>query len=120
MSTSDSADVSIVIPVYFNEGNLEGTLSELRKAVIDANPDRRFEVIVVDDGSGDGSLGVLLRLREQYPDLVRVIKLTRNFGQASALEAGYRHSRGAFVVEISADGQDPPGVINDMLKAHQE
>jgi glycosyltransferase involved in cell wall biosynthesis len=98
MSDPAKPDVSIVIPVYFNEENLSDTF--------------------VDDGSGDNSLGVLFRLREQNPGVVRVIKLTRNFGQTFALEAGFRASRGDVVVEISADGQDPAAVINEMIRGH--
>jgi polyisoprenyl-phosphate glycosyltransferase len=113
-------NVSIVIPVYFNEGNLNDTFAELRKVVMDVHPDRRFEVIFVDDGSGDKSLEVLFRLREQNPGIVRVIKLTRNFGQVFALEAGFRACRGEFVVEISADGQDPAAVLNEMIRGHYE
>jgi dolichol-phosphate mannosyltransferase len=111
-------DCSIVIPVYYNEGALTSTLASLKQEVVAANPSRRFEVIFVDDGSGDGSLDELMRLRDANPDLVTVIKLTRNFGQVSALTAGHVHARGRCVVAMSADGQDPVRLINDMLSAH--
>lgn len=117
---SPARDVSIVIPVYFNAETLGPTLDDLRTQVVAANPALTFEVIWVDDGSGDRSLETLLQLRNQWPDLVRVVKLSRNFGQAAAIEAGYRHSRGRMVVELSADRQDPVSVINEMIRAHED
>lgn len=111
-------DYSIVIPVYYNEGSLRSTMESLRREVMDANPGRTCEVIFVDDGSGDESLRELLELRKEHPTQVKVIALTRNFGQPYARLAGLERSRGKCVVSISADGQDPPGLINDMLTAH--
>jgi len=108
-------DYSIVIPVYFNEGSIAKTMDNLKQQVIDRNPELSGEVIFVDDGSGDGSLAELLRVRETYPGLVKVIKLTRNFGQVSALNAGFQKAAGRCVVAISADGQDPVDLINQML-----
>lgn len=113
-------DYSVVIPVYYNEGSLAPTLNDIRTQVIERNPDRRGEIIFVDDGSGDGSLAELLGLQQNYPELVRVIKLTRNFGQVSALLAGFAEARGRCVVFLSADGQDPAHLIHDMLGAHFE
>jgi len=120
-TTADSVvDYSIVIPVYFNEGCLTETMTSIKNDVIVRNPELSYEVIFVDDGSGDGSLDELLRIRQMYPQVVKVIKLTRNFGQANALLAGFSYARGKCVVNISADGQDPPVLINEMLKAHFE
>jgi dolichol-phosphate mannosyltransferase len=110
-------DYSCVIPVYFNEGALTRTFNELKARVIDANPQYTAEIIFVDDGSGDGSLNELLGLREQNPGLVKIVKFTRNFGQVNALMAGFSQARGRCVVAMSADGQDPVDLINDMLKA---
>ena len=84
------------------------------------NPGLCCEVIFVDDGSGDGSLDELLRLREKDPQIVKVIKLTRNFGQIHALLAGFSYARGECVVAMSADGQDPAVLINEMLRAYFE
>src|SRR5712691_7555415 len=111
-------DVSIVLPVYFNQENLPRTVATLKTEVIDSHPQMRFELVFVDDGSGDKSLDVLLDLQRQHPDLLRVIKLTRNFGQVSAQWCGYSHARGNLVVSMSADGQDPARLVNDMLAAH--
>ena len=113
-------DYSIVIPVYFNEGSLTGTMESIKTEVIARNPSLRCEVVFVDDGSGDGSLAELLRLRENDPQTVKVIKLTRNFGQVNALLAGFSYARGKCVVAMSADGQDPAALIHEMLKGHFE
>jgi len=112
-------DYSLVIPVYFNEGCLLPLMESLQNDVISKNPQLTCEVIFVDDGSGDRSLDELLEIREKY-DHVEVIKLTRNFGQVNALIAGFSNARGKCVVAMSADGQDPPAIINDMLKAYYE
>jgi len=116
----DAPDFSCVLPVYFNEGALTKTFYQIKEHVIDANPDYKAEIVFVDDGSGDGSYKELLALRKEHPGLVKIIKLTRNFGQVSALMAGMSHSRGRCVVALSADGQDPVELINDMIKAHFE
>ncbi|MDA9981281.1 glycosyltransferase family 2 protein [Gammaproteobacteria bacterium] len=113
-------DYSIVIPVYYNEGCLTKTFNCIHEEVILANPDLACEIIFVDDGSGDGSLEELLLLRGKHPRLIKVIKLTRNFGQQNAIIAGHKMSVGRCVITMSADGQDPANLINEMLKAHFE
>jgi len=115
---SSTTDYTIIIPVYYNEGSLRPTFEELKERVFAHHPDLRGNVIFVDDGSGDGSMRELLQLREENPELVTVIKLTRNFGQVNAIMAGYTHATGRCVVTMSADSQDSPGLINDMLAAH--
>lgn len=111
-------DYSCVLPVYFNEGEVTNTFNAIKSLVIDANPDYSAEVIFVDDGSGDGSFDELVRLKSENPGLVKIVKLTRNFGQVSALMAGFSQARGRCVVAMSADGQDPAELINDMLRGH--
>ncbi len=111
-------DFSIVIPVYFNEGLLTRTLANLREQVLDKNPGLRAEALFVDDGSRDGSFAELMALRREHPGLVKIIKFTRNFGQVSAMRAGFAHASGKCAIAMSADGQDPAGLINDMLRAH--
>ena len=89
MSSIPELDISIVVPVYFNEGSLALTLSSIKTDFIAGRPGLTWEVIFVDDGSGDGSLDELQRLRGQNPTTVRIVKLTRNFGQVNALLAGF-------------------------------
>ena len=113
-------DYSLVVPVYFNEGCLIPLTAAFIEKVVSKNPNRTSEIIFVDDGSKDKSLDELFGLRAQYPDLIKIIKLSRNFGQNSAIIAGLTHANGKCVIVTSADGQDPPELINDMLKAYFE
>jgi dolichol-phosphate mannosyltransferase len=113
-------DYSIVIPVYYNEGLIEKTFNDLKEKVFSKNRELNCELIFVDDGSGDGSLNELLQLRKEYPGIVKVIKFTRNFGQLNAIYAGYKYAKGKCIITMSADGQDPADLINDMLKAHYD
>lgn len=114
----EGIDYTIVIPVYFNEGCLKPTMDSIRKEVIEKNPNYRCQVIFVDDGSEDGSLKELMEIRESDPKIVRVVKLTRNFGQLSAMMAGLSLVRSKCAITMSADGQDPTSLINEMLKYH--
>ncbi len=97
--------VSIVIPVYNEAANLHALWRRLIP-VIDAG-NREFEVVFVDDGSSDDSLA-LLREFAAADARVRVVELARNFGQHSALLAGFRQCRGDIVVTLDADLQNPP------------
>ena len=111
-------DYSIVIPVYQNEGSLEETFSTLKSNVIDKNPQYSSEVIFVDDGSSDHSLEILKSLYKAFPKLIIIVQLTRNFGTYPAIIAGYEKARGSCIINISADMQDPPELINGMLNFH--
>ncbi len=113
-------DCSIVIPVYYNEGSLFPLVEDIKTNVIDVNPEYTFEIVFVDDGSKDNSFRELIRIKEENKHLVKVIKLTRNFGQVNALIAGFSHVCGSCVVMMSADGQDPVGLINKMLAAYKD
>lgn len=114
----EQKDYTIVIPVYCNSGSLAATHGQLREKVVERNPQWRGEILFVDDGSTDDSLEQLVAIQGKDPGLVRVIKLTRNFGQLAAILAGYGCARGKCIIAISADLQDPPELINDMLKHH--
>jgi glycosyltransferase involved in cell wall biosynthesis len=76
--------------------------------------DQPWEVVFVDDGSTDGSFAALTRLHNAH-DNVRVIRLRRNFGKATALSAGFAHAEGEIVVTIDADLQDDPTEIPRLL-----
>ncbi|HEX5438090.1 MAG TPA: glycosyltransferase [Gemmatimonadaceae bacterium] len=105
--------VSIVIPVYNEEGNLPQLLPRLLP-VLDAL-ERPSEVILVDDGSRDGSLVILKHFAEQEPGRVRVVELSRNFGQHPAILAGFTYATGDVIVTLDADLQNPPEEIPKLL-----
>ncbi len=108
--------VSVVIPVYFNEQNLPVTWQAL-EAALEGLPDNiQYEVVFVEDGSGDRSYEKLCELQAAFPDRVRVVKLSRNFGQVAAILAGLHSARGNACVVMSADLQDPPELIPQMVK----
>jgi dolichol-phosphate mannosyltransferase len=111
-------DVSIVVPVYFNGESLDILFNRINKNVIEKNPNRTFEIIFIDDGSKDQSLGVILNLKRTYPEYIKIIKFTRNFGQGSAMTAGFRMAKGKLIINIDADLQDPPELMHEMIEAY--
>jgi dolichol-phosphate mannosyltransferase len=106
--------VSIVVPVYQNKLNLRDTASKLLSLSEKIN-DALIEIVFVDDGSTDGSRDILQELSTQEPSRISVVFLTRNFGQTPATSAGLRNARGACVVIISADLQEPWQEIATMV-----
>ncbi len=113
----DNKDYSIVIPVYFNEGSLESLESDIRKNVFLKMPERKGEIVFVDDGSRDRSYETLRKLQRTYTDDIRVYKLSRNFGQGNAIWCGLENTPSTVVV-LSADGQEPVDVVPQMLRKH--
>ncbi len=107
--------ISIVIPVYLNEKNLPITYAKLVEEVFPHLPD--YELILVDDGSKDASYSEMLKLRN-LDDKVKLIKLSRNFGQHTAIYAGLEHIAGDCAIVISADLQDPPHLILELYKKY--
>jgi len=106
-------EISVVVPVYDEEGSLPLLDAEIRQAMRPLG--RSYEVIYVDDGSTDGSAGVLRRLARE--DLaVRIVRQRRNSGQSAALAAGYRFARGTIVVTLDADLQNDPADIPRLLE----
>lgn len=111
-------DISVVIPVYFNEGSIRKTFEEINRKVILKNPSLATEVIFVDDGSQDNSWSEIISVKSDFDAIVKAVKLTRNFGQVSAILAGYTHARGKMIINVSADMQDPVELMNEMIQGH--
>lgn len=111
--------VSIVVAVYQNEGSLTQTHQEITTLFADRLPGFVPELIFVNDGSRDGSLEELHRIRESDPS-VRVISFTRNFGQMAAMLAGFKAATGAAIINISADLQDPVELMVEMVERWQQ
>jgi dolichol-phosphate mannosyltransferase len=109
---------SVVVPVYFNASSLRLLISRLQDAA-SRIPAVDFEFVFVDDGSGDESFSIL---REEIlaDGRIKALRLSRNFGNNAAILAGLTHASGQCVVTISADLQDPPELIPDMIARWQE
>jgi len=110
-------DISMVLPVYNESGNLRAFIPELSAALQAIG--RSYEIIAVDDGSKDDSLEVLRELKENEPNL-RIISFRRNFGQTAAFAAGFDLSRGRYVITMDADGQNDPADISRLLDVMDE
>src|SRR5512134_1314127 len=98
-------DLSIVIPVYNEEENVGPLVSEITSVMDPLG--KRYEIIIVDDGSHDRTFEHLAALRQRTCTL-RVIRLKRNFGQTAALAAGLNYARGEVVALMDGDGQNDP------------
>lgn len=112
MQDEERPDLSIVIPLYNEEANLEALRAELAASL--ARLGRSYEVILIDDGSTDGSAAALAAWQERDP-CVRVLRFRRNFGQTAAFSAGFDHARGGVVVTLDGDLQFDPADIPAML-----
>jgi undecaprenyl-phosphate 4-deoxy-4-formamido-L-arabinose transferase len=106
--------VSIVVPVYNEAANLPAFWHRLEPVI--SNSGYACEVIFIDDGSTDASLA-LLRETAATDERIRIVELARNFGQHSALLAGFRNCHGDIVVTLDADLQNPPEEIPRLLAA---
>ena len=115
MSTdrSPAPDVSIVVPIYNEVDNLPDLVARIGAAM--AGQALGFELLAVDDGSTDGSRERLRELAASTPWL-RPVLLARNYGQSSALQAGFDRVRGRYVVTLDADLQNEPGDIPLLLQ----
>lgn len=105
-------DLSVVIPLY----NEEESIPELYRALtetLDALP-HAYEIIIVDDGSSDGSVALVTELTGR-DERVRLIRLRRNFGQTAAFAAGFDHARGDVVITMDADLQNDPADIPKLM-----
>lgn len=106
------AVISVVVPLRDEERTIELLYDEVRAALEPLA--RAWEVVYVDDGSTDGSWAALTRLHAEHEN-VRVVRLRRNFGKATALQAGFAEAAGDVIVTIDADLQDDPAEIPRLL-----
>jgi glycosyltransferase involved in cell wall biosynthesis len=110
------ATVSLVIPVCRNEGTLSITFDKVMNVFNNELTGYKPEFVFINDGSDDGSLNELLLLKKRDPS-IKIISLSRNFGQTSAVIAGFKKASGAMAVLLSADLQDPPELIIQMIRS---
>jgi dolichol-phosphate mannosyltransferase len=111
--TKKSLDLSVVIPIYNERENLVPLEEKLNEALTSLELD--YEVILVDDGSRDGSAELIVKLQKDNPRL-RLIRLSKNFGQSAAFMAGFRNANGKTIVTMDADLQNDPADIPLLLE----
>ncbi len=110
--------ISLLIPCYNEEKTLPMLYPELTK-LMEKNNQYEWEVMFVNDGSVDGTMDELRRLREKDPR-INYVDLSRNFGKEIAMLAGFDYVTGDCMIIIDADLQDPPALIPEMLKYWEE
>ena len=108
-----SLDISVVVPLYNEEESLPELVAWIDR-VAKAN-NLTYEVIMVDDGSTDGSWGVVKELKSKYP-AIRGISFVRNYGKSAALYCGFEMAQGEVVFTMDADLQDSPDEIPEMRR----
>ena len=112
-----SPEISIVVPLYNEEKNIRLMYDRLVSSILKITSN--FEIIYVNDGSNDNSFLELLKLSNE-DERVKYINFSRNFGHQIAVTAGLDYSKGAAVVIIDGDLQDPPEVIPEMYALYKE
>lgn len=109
--------ISIVIPCYRSENTITNVVNEIYEKLSNKIS---FEVILINDGSPDNVWNKIEELALKYPTIVRGICFSKNFGQHAAILAGYRESKGDFVVQMDDDGQMDPGQIITLIEKIDE
>jgi polyisoprenyl-phosphate glycosyltransferase len=107
--------ITVVMPAHNEEDALPQVVSELVTAASACD----LEIVIVDDGSRDGTWRQIERLRRQYPG-VRGLRFTRNFGHQAAILAGLTVARGDAVIIMDCDGQHPPALIAQFIERWRE
>ena len=109
-----SVEVSVVVPVHNEAGNIIPLLGEIRDALAGGPP---FEIIYVDDGSRDATAAELARGREMLAEL-RVLRHAERSGQSAAIRTGVIAARGSVIVTLDGDGQNDPADISELLATY--
>lgn len=110
--------VSLVIPVYNEQESLPLFYEELKKVRAQMK-EQEFELLFVDDGSKDNSIGIIKELALK-DEAVKYVSFSRNFGKEAAMYAGFVHSTGDYVAVMDADLQDPPSLLPEMYRSIKE
>ena len=107
-------ELSIVVPLYNEEGNVDELVERITHIVSNLSTISTYEIILVNDGSKDGTLERIREMLKVTPYL-RVVNLSRNFGHQLAATAGLDEARGDAVILMDGDLQDPPELIEDFV-----
>ncbi len=111
-----SLQLSIVVPLFDEEQSIIELVQQVKDALLDKY---NLELILIDDGSGDGSWRAIQKISKKEP-FIRGIRLQRNYGKSTALQTGFEHAKGDYVATMDADLQDDPREIPEMLKMLKE
>ena len=117
-STGKAIDISVVVPCYNEQGALPFYYDKM-KEVMALLPELSFEIIIVDDGSTDGTLETVKQLAKS-DDRIRYISFSRNFGKEAAMYAGLKNASGKYTAIMDADLQDPPEMLPKMYRVITE
>lgn len=117
-STGKAIDISVVVPCYNEQGALPFYYDKM-KEVMALMPELSFEIIIVDDGSTDGTLEAAKQLAKS-DDRIRYISFSRNFGKEAAMYAGLKNASGKYTAIMDADLQDPPEMLPKMYRVITE
>jgi len=109
---------SVVVPVYNEEGCLQELIDRTLKACKETK--KKFEIILIDDGSEDGTFEILQAASKKHEDIIVSCILNRNYGQHNAIMAGFSIVRGDLVITIDADLQNPPEEIPRLVAKAEE
>ncbi len=116
-SKDKTLDLSVVIPIYNEADNVERLYKSLEEVL--SKLDKNYEVLLIDDGSTDGTTDKLAEIHERNPKY-KVIQFRRNYGQTAAISAGFDYSAGNVIVTIDADLQNDPKDIPKILEKMEE
>lgn len=111
-------DLSIIVPSYNEEESLPPLLEWIERVVVAEG--LKHEVIIVDDGSSDGSWDVIETLANRYRGIVRGVRFRRNYGKSAALNVGFQRAQGDVVITMDADMQDSPDEIPELVRMVRE
>lgn len=117
-STGKAIDISVVVPCY-NEQRALPFYYDKMKEVMALLPELSFEIIIVDDGSTDGTLETAKQLAKS-DERIRYISFSRNFGKEAAMYAGLKNASGKYTAIMDADLQDPPEMLPEMYRVITE
>ena len=109
--------ISIILPVFNEDQNIDLMCQKLTEVLTENQ--EKFEIIFVNDGSGDSSLAILNEIARQ-DSRIKFISFTRNFGHQAAIIAGLNYAKGNALITMDCDFQDPPELIPEMLKKWRE
>ena len=112
----ENIEISIISPVYNESDNIEIFINKVFQVMGESS--RNWELVMIDDGSTDGSRDILKKLSKEKPEL-RALLLSKNFGQTPAIQAGFDKAKGKYFVTLDSDLQndpkDIPRVLNKLI-----